>query len=1469
MRKIITIILLLSAITPSMVFGQTATVVTPSGGSGLGVTNGSAADPICRFFNSMRYQVHYTVAELTAAGIPANSLITAIAWNVTEASGTLGNYTIRMANTTQANDNAHDAVVTTQVKNPFNYSIATGYNDIVLDAPFLWNGTSNLLVEVCTGTTNPYVTPYGGVQARTGYATTGGGISGSRSYRVDGGVSACATNTSTRLSTKPIIRLTWTPNSLCTGTPNAGVASISSSSGCPSTVVNLSSSGLSSGSGISYQWQLSPTGLGSWTNIAGATSATLSQSPSATAFYRLVTTCSSSGTTNNSNTVSYTVNVTACAGVCPIGITSLPVSNQSVVCTGANLLNSSNIPACGGASALYLGGNEALYTVVPTVSGNSTITYSGQTYSSIWVWSGSCPNSGGTCVGSVSGAASSQSLTVSMTAGTTYYIMFDTWPSPVSPCPGTFSITTPIAPPPPPANDNCTNATNLPCGISGLAGTTLNSVAEIAPLNYSSQFGVWYTFTGNGLGTTITANALWDHEVLVFSGSGCGGAYTYVANADNNVSGNESVTFNTVNGTTYFVYIAHWSTTSTLTGDFTISRVCDSAPLWQSTWVSMNTGSSVWCTGETRDITVTVTNSGTSSWTNASPDVNIGVKWNQETSYFVKVNANGLVSGATQTYTFSVTAPASAGFNNLSFDVVNEGNFWFAANNNGGGPGNVVFRSLPVTVVAAPNPVTAGADITVCSASTAQLNGLATASIINEQFENVANQGWVISNMSNPAGVASWFQGNSAVFEGQSGGYIGVNFNSTTGANTISNWLISPQMTINNGDVISFYTRNPGGFADRLQLRMSPNGASVNVGADANSVGDFTTLILDINPTLAPNGYPAAWTQYTATVTGLPSTLSGRIAFRYFVTNGGPNGANSDYVGIDNFTYSANVNPIWSPETGLTSTTILNPVTSPSVTTEYTLTASQMGCASSANVTVSVINPTLISSPVNGDMVWKGSFNTDWLATANWWQYNNGAYSAAPTAPTVAQNVIIPSNQTCVLNQPNTNANTGNAKSIRIENEAILTMGTGVLNVAEFWVNDGSFAPGTGTVVFTGGGTHAISGASLTHGFNNLIMNKNGEIILSVSTMIAGSLTLTNGRLNIVDFDLDLPSNIVNGGNANSYVKTSAAGVLKRNVGASAVNFPVGRSAYNPATLTNLGEVDKFSVRVIDNVTDNGDNAETGQTTSLAVVNRTWMIDEQSEGESNLTLRLNWNGAGEEINNFQENSAFIAHYIASEGLWDNIGGTTFPSNIIETNGITSFSPFTISSVGAFAPLPVELLSFSSMCQNEDVAIMWSTASENNSMYFVVELSKDALNWEELAVVPAAQFSTSNTDYLINHLEGAREENYYRLKQVDQNGESKYYNVIFSNCGSDAGVPFTFPNPSSGDFGLHLNGTDISGNVQLAVFNSEGKEISNRQLDLEETISVIYISLLDLQPGVYYLKMIDNKGKSYVVKHCSI
>ncbi len=184
-----------------------------------------------------------------------------------------------------------------------------------------------------------------------------------------------------------------------------------------------------------------------------------------------------------------------------------------------------------------------------------------------------------------------------------------------------------------------------------------------------------------------------------------------------------------------------------------------------------------------------------------------------------------------------------------------------------------------------------------------------------QSFGDVAllpGQGWFFRNNSSPLGVSNWFQGNPAVFPAHAGdpaAYIAANFNNTAGTGTISNWMLTPVLTLTNGDTFSFWTRTASGssWPDRLELRLSLAGGSTNVGNTAASIGDFSTLLLSVNPSLVQGGYPGSWARYSVTLAGMPGGVTGRFAFRYYVTDAGPSGANSNYIGIDTVEYTGSL----------------------------------------------------------------------------------------------------------------------------------------------------------------------------------------------------------------------------------------------------------------------------------------------------------------------------------------------------------------------------------------------------------------------------------------------------------------------------------------------------------------------------------------------------------------------------------
>jgi hypothetical protein len=178
-----------------------------------------------------------------------------------------------------------------------------------------------------------------------------------------------------------------------------------------------------------------------------------------------------------------------------------------------------------------------------------------------------------TASGSV-GAGVTSASTSSLTQNTTYILYVR------SNCGGTYSSwnasASSTSPLPPPSNDYCSGVVDVPCGTSSLAGTTVGTVVETAPFSLSSNYGVWYTFAGDGQSTTITSTTTFDHSLLFMSGS-CSGL-TYITNIDNSFS-TETYTFTTTVGVQYYIYVAHYLTSSTSTGTFTISRTCTAPPV--------------------------------------------------------------------------------------------------------------------------------------------------------------------------------------------------------------------------------------------------------------------------------------------------------------------------------------------------------------------------------------------------------------------------------------------------------------------------------------------------------------------------------------------------------------------------------------------------------------------------------------------------------------------------------------------------------------------------------------------------------------------------------------------------------------------------------------------------------------------------------------------------------------------------
>ncbi len=135
-----------------------------------------------------------------------------------------------------------------------------------------------------------------------------------------------------------------------------------------------------------------------------------------------------------------------------------------------------------------------------------------------------------------------------------------------------------------------------------------------------------------------------------------------------------------------------------------------------------------------------------------------------------------------------------------------------------------------------------------------------------------------------------WFTGNPAVFpafNGDPDDYAGGNYQSAGSLGNIDNWLVLPDLDVVAGDSIQFYSRAPTGstFPDSIRVMYNPTNNTLPSDPNWIELGRFK---VNTAGTWELRGFEAPTTNFSA-----------RFAIRYNVVNGGLNGLNSDYIGID------------------------------------------------------------------------------------------------------------------------------------------------------------------------------------------------------------------------------------------------------------------------------------------------------------------------------------------------------------------------------------------------------------------------------------------------------------------------------------------------------------------------------------------------------------------------------------------
>jgi hypothetical protein len=184
--------------------------------------------------------------------------------------------------------------------------------------------------------------------------------------------------------------------------------------------------------------------------------------------------------------------------------------------------------------------------------------------------------------------------------------------------------------------------------------------------------------------------------------------------------------------------------------------------------------------------------------------------------------------------------------------------------------------------------------------------GASAQTLLLESFDNVGSpggsgpsglvsRGWTFRNQSVPIGTQNWFQGYTPAQQSywpnpQSGaGYVAVSSTSTAMDGTVSNWAILPAVPGQQaGHELRFWVLGwDGSNVNTMQVRYSPSGG-ISTGSGTTGLGDFTTLLLDMDPVPGPG-----WNLVSITLPG-----PGRIALRSYIPFVEAFGFQS-YTGVD------------------------------------------------------------------------------------------------------------------------------------------------------------------------------------------------------------------------------------------------------------------------------------------------------------------------------------------------------------------------------------------------------------------------------------------------------------------------------------------------------------------------------------------------------------------------------------------
>jgi hypothetical protein len=190
----------------------------------------------------------------------------------------------------------------------------------------------------------------------------------------------------------------------------------------------------------------------------------------------------------------------------------------------------------------------------------------------------------------------------------------------------------------------------------------------------------------------------------------------------------------------------------------------------------------------------------------------------------------------------------------------------------------------------------------------------------------------------------------------------------------------------------------------------------------------------------------------------------------------------------------------------------------------------------------------------------------------------------------------------------------------------------------------------------------------------------------------------------------------------------------------------------------------------------------------------------------------------------------------------------------DVSGLLIFDEIAFKTIGV---LPVEMAAFTAEQNENTAALKWATYSEINNAYFEIEHSTDGREFTEIDFVEGAGNSLDYVEYGFVHENPATGKNYYRLRQVDFDGQFTYSEVVVVEFKTRAiSEVKVFPNPVVEWVTIEM--PTLDNEAIVTVFNVSGQLMKSEIIST--TNNYLRIDVNDWTDGQYFIRIQTNDNQ---------